>query len=203
MKKIQKIIIGLLLLVCYIASATAIASPVDMLNQTANEMLSSLAKNKARLSSPNVIFSIVQHTLIPHIDLNRMAGSVVGRENWLNASASQRQTFIKEFTRLVTSTYSAALSSYDDDHVQFYPVRGDYNTSNSLVVNSVIIRKTGQRISINYNVTRAGNSWKVYDFNIENISMVESYRSQFADILAREGMAGLNQQLIKHNSSIQ
>ena len=60
-------------------------------DQTANQMLAALEKNKARLQASGVIYSIVQRTLIPHIDLNRMAGSVVGRDYWSKASASQHK----------------------------------------------------------------------------------------------------------------
>lgn len=173
------------------------SSPGEVMDQTANQMISALEKNKARLkSSDGVIYSIVQRTLIPHIDLNRMAGSVVGRDYWSKASASQHQTFIREFTKLVISTYAAALASYDGDQVKFHPTRADGST---VVVNSIIIRKNGQKIPISYNLVREGETWKIYDFNIENISMVQSYRSQFSDILASSGMNGLMQKLISHN----
>jgi phospholipid transport system substrate-binding protein len=70
-----------------------------------------------------------------------------------------------------------------------------------LTVRSVIIRRSGQRIKVDYNVVRSGDSWKVYDFSIENVSMVQSYRSQFSDVLAQQGMSGLLQRLKTHNKN--
>lgn len=198
--KIRKFIIfSLLLVVANFSLAAYAASPVEVMDQTANQMLSELAKNKARLkTSDTLIYSIVQRTLMPHIDLNRMAGSVVGREHWSSATNAQHQTFIREFTKLVISTYANALASYDDDQVKFHPSRVDAGVS-TVVVNSVIIRKNGQKIPISYNLVRVDGTWKIYDFNIENISMVQSYRSQFSDILSTSGMNGLMQKLISHN----
>ncbi len=190
-----------LFLVLNIAQA-AIVSPVTVLTDVANQMLNSLAKNKSRLhNGDGVIYGIVRTVLLPHIDLDRMAMAVVGRQYWTSASPQQKTEFIDQFTHLVTSTYSAALASYNNDKVQFYPLRTDYTQSKVLTVRSVIIRQTGQKIAVDYNVLRDGDSWKVYDFSIENVSMVQSYRSQFADVLSRQGMSGLLQQLKAHNKN--
>ncbi len=187
-------------MICLLGVARAdVASPVPVLDTAAKEMMASLAANKSKLKNPNVIYNIVNRVLLPHIDLDRMSMAVVGRQYWSNATPAQHSEFIHQFTHLVTSTYAAALASYDDDRVQFYPLRSDYKSAHNLTVRSVIIRKTGQKIGVDYNVVRSGDSWKVYDFSIENVSMVQSYRSQFADVLSRRGMPGLLQQLKSHN----
>lgn len=146
----------------------------------------------------SVIRRIVNQILLPHVDLNRMSASVVGRY-WKSATAAQQSQFKKDFSYMVTTTYSSALASYDDDKVQFYPLRGDYQSQQTTRVSSVIIRKSGQRIPITYDVVRAGDTWKVYDFSIEHVSMVQSYRSQFANVLAQGGMSALLSRLQNHN----
>lgn len=104
--------------------AIAIASPVSMLQRISDRIIVSLQKNKTRLRRPGVIHGIVNRILIPHVALNRMGASVVGPRYWRAASPSQRREFVHQFKRLVISTYSAALASYDDDRVRFYPLRG-------------------------------------------------------------------------------
>ncbi len=178
-----------------------VVSPVTVLNTAANQMLSSLAQNKARLQQDNVIYNIVSKNLLPFVDVDRMSMAVVGRQAWSSATPAQKSEFINQFTHLVTSTYAAALASYNDDKVQFFPLRENYATSRALTVRSVIIRRTGQKIAVDYNVVRTGDSWKVYDFSIENVSMVQSYRSQFSDVLAQQGMSGLLQRLKTHNKN--
>ena len=85
-------------------------------------MLSSLAANKSRLGKgDHIIYGIVQRVLIPYVDVDRMSMAVVGRQVWTTATPAQRTEFIKQFTHLVTSTYAAALASYNDDKVQFFP----------------------------------------------------------------------------------
>lgn len=180
----------------------ALISPSDQLQMVANKMIAQLESNKAHLESMSVIRHIVNQVLIPNIDLDRMASAVVGR-NWRTATVAQRVAFKKEFSDLVTSTYALALSSYNGDKVIFQPMRGDADSQQTTRVSSVIVRKNGQRIPISYDVERSGNQWKVYDFSIDHVSMVQSYYSQFQSVLAQGGMTVLLARLKNHNQSSQ
>lgn len=183
----------LLLVWCCWASAE---SAVTMLQSVANNMISQLEKNKSQLkSNPKVIHHIVDNVLLPYADINRMAGMVVGRQAWDAATPAERREFVALFKRRVINTYSNALASYNGDKVVVYPVRGGEN-GRYLSVNSVIIRKSGQKIGISYKLIRTGNSWKVYDFSIEGVSIVSNYHSQFANTLANGGIAHLNKALL-------
>lgn len=177
----------------------AIESPVPMLRGMANDMIQQLKKHQGQLrSNPKIIHRIVNNVLLPHIAVDRMAGSVVGRRYWLSATSAQRKAFVKEFKYLVTNTYSGALASYDGDIVKFYPLRGGVE-SRTVNVKSVIIRKSGQRIGISYNVVYLNGKWKIYDFSIEDVSIVNNYQSQFASTLASGGMTELLKKLRQFN----
>ncbi|MDP1574099.1 MAG: ABC transporter substrate-binding protein [Coxiellaceae bacterium] len=178
----------------------AVISPVAQMQREANQMIVQLEANKARLGNINVIRKIVNNILLPHVNLDRMSASVVGQP-WRTATPAQRAQFEKEFSFLVTTTYAAALSSYDGDKVMFHPLRESFASRQTMRINSVIVRKTGQRIPVTYDVERVGDAWKVYDFSIENVSMVQSYRSQFASTLASGGMPALLSRLASHNRS--
>ena len=191
--------IGILLIFTLISPLCfAAESPLVQLQTVANKMISQLESNKSQLDNMNVIRRIVNQVLIPNVDLNRMSASVVGNA-WRTATSAQKSEFESEFSYLVTTTYASALSSYNHDKVTFQPSRED--AGNQTSVHSVIIRANGQRIPIVYDVVLQGNSWKVYDFSIEHISMVQSYRSQFADVLQSGGMPALLTRLKNHNNS--
>ncbi|OGO93088.1 MAG: hypothetical protein A3F41_04305 [Coxiella sp. RIFCSPHIGHO2_12_FULL_44_14] len=172
-------------------------SPATLLQGVANHMISELEKNKSQLKSdPAVIHRIVDSVLLPYIDINRMAGMVVGRQAWNAATPAQRREFVTLFKRRVVNTYANALASYDDDKVVVYPLRGREANERFVSVSSAIIRKSGQKIGISYKLLRVENRWKVYDFSIEGISIVSNYHSQFANALANGGIANLNKQLV-------
>lgn len=178
----------------------AVVSPTAQFQSVANRMITQLESNKSQLHKMSVIRRIVNQVLLPNVDLNRMSASVVGNA-WRTATSAQKTQFKKDFSYLVTTTYAAALSSYNDDRVVFQPVRGGYESAQTTRVNSEIIRKSGQRIKITYDLVRAGNSWKVYDFSIEHVSMVQSYRAQFSGVLAQGGMPALLSRIQNHNRS--
>lgn len=198
--KLSNIKIGLLfLLILFVQSAFA-TTPVATLENVADQMLTYLQRNQSQLArNPKIIHHIVDRVLVPHIDVDRMAGAVIGRRYWEKATPAQRKAFITEFKYLVVSTYSAALASYDDDTIRFYPLRKHSIHQKRVRVRSVIIRKSGQRIPISYNLVKNNNRWEVYDFSVEGISMVQSYHSQFASLLARGGMPALLKRLAAHN----
>lgn len=193
--KLWKYLVSTCLLCCSIASFAA-TSPADMLQQVTNQMLTALEKTENR--NTQSIYRLVQTILLPHVDLNKMSQLVVGKY-WSEATPMQQKEFEQQFTYFVTRTYSTALSSYSNQKVRFFPVRGGMSGSR-VQVSSVIQQSNGQNIAVNYRMQLENGNWKVYDFSVEGVSLVENYRSQFADTLRTKGLAGLNQQLKSHNS---
>jgi len=51
-------------------------------------------------------------------------------------------------------------------------------------VDTKIVTKEGEEITINYILHQVDEDWKVYDMEIENVSLVKNYRSQFNRIIA-------------------
>lgn len=197
-KLIKNAIFIILLFFCSFASAST--SPLISLQDIANKMISELQQHQSQLkNNPQLINQIVNQQLIPHIDVDRMAGSVIGRHYWQTATLAQRKLFIREFEKMVVSTYSMALSFYDKDQIKFRPLQSRVANQKEVNVESVILRRNGQRIPISYNLVNNGRQWKVYDFSIEGISLVQSYRSQFSGILAQGGLAALLKRLVANN----
>lgn len=171
--------------------AWAVQSPVTLVQGMANNMIAGLKSNKSQLkSNPGIVYSLVRSNLLPYADVNSMAASAVGPA-WRNASASQRSQFKQLFVNVVISTYATALRSYDGDVIRIYPLRTNYSNARTVTVRSLVIRRNGQRIPVSYNLVRRGNTWRIYDFSIENVSMVQSYRAQFASALSQGGMPNL------------
>ncbi len=199
----RKMLSSLCILFCLTATNAALAAdpvPVTMLKETTVNMLAFLKSHRGSLKSqPQLLEGEVRRVVVPKFDLTSMAQSVVGRRHWTSSSPAERQAFIHEFTDLVVSVYAAPLADYSGDSVEFHPLRGGVAGQARIVVRTTIIRSNGQRIQVNYSLKSAGSSWRVYDFSIEGISMVASYRSQFADVLENKGMSGLLAQMRVHN----
>ena len=62
-------------------------------------------------------------------------------------------------------------------------------------VGTKIIDERGQEFAIDYRLNLEGMEWKVYDVIIENVSIVNNYRSQFQRILSRSSFTELLQKI--------
>lgn len=179
----------------------AISSPLDLLQNTSSQLINALQQNQATLrTKPQIVYRIVDQILLPHVDLVNMSSRALGRNAWLQATPRQKQAFIQQFTTLLIRTYASALAQYTDERVNFLPLRGNFNTQTRIQVYSNIIRDTGPAINISYSLMRVGDHWKLYDFSVDGISMVNSFRNQFAEQLQQKGIDGLIQELAQHNA---
>ncbi|WP_028388471.1 MlaC/ttg2D family ABC transporter substrate-binding protein [Legionella fairfieldensis] len=173
-------------------------SPVPMLESTAHQIITTLKENKAHLkSNRNIIYQAVQHYLLPNVDVSGMSRSVLGRQAWNQASASEKQQFSQAFTQLVIRTYASPLAEYTDETIKFMPVRGSLE-SRFIRVNSIIVRSNGKNIPLNYSLVFNGGKWKIYDLSVEGVSLLQSFRSQFAEALRGASMQDLIKQMNQH-----
>lgn len=190
-------------LTCLTVSAAPAQSgdPVSLLRYIADNMISGLKANKATLKSkPQTVYNLAYRYVVPYADLSEMAKRVLPPQTWKAASATQRVQFEKEFTTTVIRTYASAMTSYQDQTIQFYPVRGGSQGAKSVEVSSEITSSQSQPIHVTYRLMRVGSAWKLYDMSVEGVSMLESFREQFADLLGQGNMDQLLQRLAGHNS---
>lgn len=170
-------------------------SPVPMLERSANAIISTLSHNKASLKkNPSIIFKAVEVNLLPNVDVQGMSRSVLGRQAWNKASSVERTQFANAFTRLVIRTYASPLVEYSDETVQFLPIRGPLS-SRFLRVNSVIVRSQGQNIPLTYSLVSKNGEWKIYDISVEGVSLLQSFKSQFAQALQNSSIGELITQM--------
>lgn len=196
----KKVIVALYgLLIC--SMAWAISSPVELLQNTSNQLISALQRNQATLKTkPQIVYGIVNQILLPHVDVMSMSSKALGREAWLSATPRQKQAFAQQFVTLLIRTYSSALAQYTNERVNFLPLRGDYNNQSRVQVNSVIVRESGPSINLSYRTMRVGGQWMLYDFSVDGVSIIESFRSQFVEELQHSGIDGLISKLAEHNN---
>ena len=59
------------------------------------------------------------------------------------------------------------------------------------VYTRIVTDNSREELSINYKLHSVGKEWKVYDLVIENISLVNNYRSQFERVIVRSSFEDL------------
>lgn len=171
------------------------SSPVPMLENAANQIINTLKDNKTSLkNNHHVIHQAVETYLLPIVDVPGMSRSVLGREAWNKATAAEKKEFMQAFTQLVIRTYATPLAEYSGETIKFQPLRGSVD-GRFARVNSNIIRSTGQNIPLSYSLVSKNGDWKVFDLSVEGVSLLQSFRSQFGQVLQNSSMHELIMQM--------
>ena len=146
------------------------------------------------------VLELVESKIVPHFNFTRMTQLAMGR-NWRQASAEQQKALVEQFRALLARTYTAAFTQYRNETVEYRPMRmkpGDTD----VVVQSFINRPGGQPVAVSYSMEKTGNGWKVYNVQIEGVSLIENYRSTFNAEVQKGGVDGLIRTLSERNRQL-
>jgi phospholipid transport system substrate-binding protein len=117
-------------------------------------------------------------------DFEGITERAVGR-NWKLFSAEQKKQFIDVFTTLLGNSYISKIQGnfHDSDKVDF--LGEEMLGGDKAIVKSMIVREVDS-FPVDYRVRALGGTWRIYDVNIEGVSLVANYRSQFDQILSKD-----------------
>jgi phospholipid transport system substrate-binding protein len=182
-------------------SLTTIAQPQDpikFLEKVSSSVMSELKKNKEVITKdPNKIYSLIESLIIPNVDFPEMGTWIAGRKIWMTSSPAQQNEFIKQFKVLVVKTYGSALVSYSNDKVVFPPQSIDA-TKERLEVSSWI-KRSSEDIRVKYRLIKKGDLWKVYDIEVEGVSILNGFIAQFSKDIRANGLQSAIKQIKAHN----
>lgn len=195
------ITITFLLMLTTLGHAAEGGGPVEVLRNVANQMIADLKSHEVTLkSNRQYVYSLAYRLVVPRVDIDEMSRRVLPPRTWAEATADQRAAFERQFVALMVRTYASALASYTDQTVEFYPIRGGYAGKRTVEVNSRIVSSSGAPpINVRYRLINS-NGWKLYDMSVEGVSVLESFRSQFADLLSQGDITALTKRLATHNT---
>jgi len=120
-------------------------------------------------------------------DFGEIARRSLGRY-WQPLSEAQRSEFVGLFGDLLERSYISKIELYGGEKIIYNGERVDGDLA---TVSTKIITKNGTEVPVDYRLFRRGENWMVYDVNIEGISLVSNYRTQFNKIIQTSGYNAL------------
>ncbi len=191
----------LLAMAAFVFGTSAMAeslAPDVLVKNTATEVLELVKKDKdIQNGDTKKIVALTEEKIVPHFNFERMTQQVLGR-NWRKASGEQQGKVVSEFRNLLVRTYSTALSKYRNQTLEFKPLRSQPGDTR-VKVKTLILQTGSQPVKVDYSLEKVGDEWKVVDVEIEGVSIVTSYRSQFDEAINQGGVDNLIQQLAEKN----
>jgi len=133
----------------------------------------------------------IRKTVDELCDWEEMSRRSLGR-HWAQRSEQEKNEFVHLFGQLLERTYIDKVEGYSGEKVNYVGERvdGDYAE-----VDVRILTKKNTEIPVVYKLRTRDQKWWVYDMVIEGVSLVNNYRTQFSDILAKTSFDGLMKKL--------
>jgi phospholipid transport system substrate-binding protein len=128
-----------------------------------------------------------------HFDFNGMARSTVGY-HWRALTDDQRKEFVPLFTTFIEDVALTQIEQYSVQRVQHdiqssvivfdrEHVDGDH----AEVFSTVTLKSRPEPLQVSYLMKDVDGDWRIYDIDVDAISVIANYRNQFNRVLNDQG----------------
>jgi phospholipid transport system substrate-binding protein len=191
-----KLLCGRVLVAAFISLLAAFpvtaGAPADQIQQTISKVLAILKDPALKGdANRNERFDRLREVIEPQFDFAEMAKRSLG-PHWQRRTAEEQREFRAVFTDLLESSYIESIESYSGEKVA---VTSEKQEQGYAEIGSKIISAKGEEYSINYRLHSVEGNWKIYDVIIENISIVNNFRSQFNRVISKSSYQDLLQRM--------
>lgn len=185
----RKITLVFILLFTVLPSLAHSEQPLNVIQEHVDQVINILKdpqyKEKAQ---EDLQLEKIWEVILQIFDFREMAKRTLAR-HWKSFTNQERKEFSHLFTKLLGNTYLDKIQKgYQDEKVIY--LAQEMITSSKALVKTKILRETIE-IPVFYRMIDRGENWKVYDVNIEGVSLVKNYRAQFSKILMKKSPSQL------------
>ena len=157
-------------------------APLDTVQINVNKVLDVLRDPALKVDSAKEIkkekLRLIYNRMFDDVELSRRTLAL----KWNTLNIPQRQEFVQLFRQVLEKAYVDKILSYTDEKIVFDKESMLSGNQSEVLTRIVTSSKT---IPISYRMIMKDGMWKVYDVIVENVSLVQNYRTQFNDILAK------------------
>jgi phospholipid transport system substrate-binding protein len=124
----------------------------------------------------------VSEIVSPIFDFSLMAKLTLGKKHWPGIAEEKKKKFTDLFVRLLKDFYLEKMNQYSDVKIVY---QSPVQVKNKVHIPTEVISE-GTKISMLYKFYQSKDGWKIYDIEVEGVSLIVTYRSQF-DLVLRKG----------------
>lgn len=116
----------------------------------------------------------------PIFDFSLMAKLILGRKFWPGLVKEKKERFTELFVKRLKESYLENLTRYTKARIVY---NAPIQVKRKIYIPTELISKD-DKISMLYKLYKSKHNWKIYDIEIEGVSLVINYRSQVNQILS-------------------
>ena len=159
----------------------------SIMQKNIDKSLELLKKNENKKEVASEIFKLfdssIDYTLMAKLSLSK---------NYALLNKDEQVKFTQNFELSLKKSFTDKLSLYKDQtlKVKGYELKNEkrYFLNTAMLVD-------GEEKNIIFKFYNDNGEWFIYDVDVLGVSIVQTYRSQFSDILANQGFEALMQKL--------
>jgi phospholipid transport system substrate-binding protein len=179
---VKKQLAGYALVLTLLVSIPAYAgAPMSAVENTVNRVLDVLRdpklKGPAAKPAKTEKLRVIYKDMFDEMEFSRRTLT----RNWNKFTPEQRKEFVDLFEQVLEKTYLDRILEYSNEKIIFY--RETMVAEDKAEIQSKIVTSS-KEVPIYYRMILKNGQWKVYDVVVENVSLVQNYRTQFSEILA-------------------
>jgi phospholipid transport system substrate-binding protein len=179
---LAKLLAPLILVVLLVGTAAAEPeSPKALVQDTVDRALAVLRDPKMQgKDKRRERFERVREIVAAVFDWEDMARRSLG-VHWRSIDDAQRQRYVALFKELLAERYMEDINRFrGDERVIVHDMHKDGDVFR---VDTTVITHSREKVPINYFMHASGSRYRIHDFSVEGVSLVNHYRKSFSRFL--------------------
>jgi phospholipid transport system substrate-binding protein len=179
-KKMKRFVLILILSILFFSVSPLFAAdtPDESVKANVDQVLAVLRNKSLGREAKTERLESIYKKMFNEVELSKRS---MGR-HWKQLNPSQQKEFVDIFRRILEKAYIDKILAYKDEKVEFD--KSSMIAQNRAEVPTTVV-SSSRRTPITYRLIKQENDWRVYDVVIENVSLVQNYRSQFNELMTK------------------
>ncbi len=189
----KKIFTALLITITLIGQNVFAEQPKEMLASTVNQLVSVVSGDK---SDTEAMRSQIDKIIRNNVDFETVSKRVVSK-TWKKSTKEQKEQFKEQFATIMVNTYFKLLQNYNNEEVIYGKEQIKKGKKSTFAIVDTKVISDGKKIPVRYRLIEINSHWKIYDFIVEGVSIINSYKKTYKTIIKKKGMSGLLVDMVK------
>jgi len=170
--------------------------PMAQLSASINEFVTVMSNTSVAELQATGLPEKARQLVFARFDFSEMTKRSLGA-HWKSMDQREQREFIAAFTQRLLVFYGKSVRSTGNEKIEFTrEVRDGQQAS----VETQVISGNGDQTPIDYRLRDVNGQWMVYDVVIDNVSLVNNYRSQFERVIAKSSVQDLLRRMKNQDS---
>jgi phospholipid transport system substrate-binding protein len=139
--------------------------------------------------------TVLRDAFANSVDIDWIARFVIGK-SWKTATEEQKKQYSKTYRRYLTESYVANFAENPKKRIRDIKIHNVFDANDEdFTVQTEMLLADMENLRVSYLVNENEGHYRVRDIAIEHVSLINTHRSEIAQMATNEGMDGVIKEL--------